>query len=273
MTESGRAIFLAVGNQKGGVGKTTTAINLIRAGVTLGLRVLAVDADPQGNLTKTLAPEYQGSGLERSLATVLDRTKNHSVLEVIVAAEWPGLDMVPGGSDALADTAQDLVVMKVGRESRLKRALAEIRGKYDLVVIDCPPSLDQLAINALTAADALVIVTEPGQFALDGLDRLLDTVELVREFTNPRLIVAGAIINGHSYTRRIDRWCNDIRTALGPLGIPVLDPPVQRVTWIAEAQEAGVGLDEWPNPKAAVLHEAYTAKLTAVLNFVKEHTQ
>lgn len=263
-------IRIAIGNQKGGVGKTTTTINLIRAGVTMGLKVLAVDADPQGNLTKTLAPQYQGSGIERSLATVLDRAKNDSLVEVIVPTEWADVDIVPGGGDVLADTAQNLVVMKAGRESRIKRALAEIDGKYDLVVLDCPPSLDQLAINAFTAVDALVIVTEPGLFALDGLDRLLDTIEVVREYTNPDLIIAGAIINGYQYTRRIDRWCNDIRDALGPLGVNVLDPPIQRATWIAEAQEAGVGLDQWPNPKATVLHEAYTAKLRTVLDTVKK---
>jgi len=82
----------------------------------------------------------------------------------------------------------------------------EVDGKYDVVLIDCPPSLDQLTINALTAADALLVVTEPGQYALNGLDRLLDTIEIVREYTNPSLIVAGVVINGYKYTRRMDRW-------------------------------------------------------------------
>jgi chromosome partitioning protein len=264
---------IAIANQKGGVGKTTTTINLIRSGTaSLGLRVLAIDADPQGNLTKALAPEYQGV-IERSLATVVGLTKNHSLLDVIVPTEWDGVDIVPGGGDELADAGQNLVVMKAGRESRIKRALTEIDGKYDLVVMDCPPSLDQLAINAFTAVDALVIVTEPGLFALDGLDRLLDTVDVVREYTNKDLFVAGAIINGYRYTRRMDRWCTDIRDALGSMDIPVLEPPIQDVTWIAEAQEAGLGLDQWPNPKATVLHEAYTAKLTAVLESIKKKSR
>lgn len=260
---------IALGNQKGGVGKTTTTINLIRAGVTSGYRVLALDADPQANLTKALAPEYHGV-IERSLASIMDRNKSTPMLDVIVPTEWDGVDIVPSGGDELADAAQNLVAMKAGREFRISKALGEIDGKYDLVMIDCPPSLDQLAINAFTAADALAIVTEPGLFALDGLDRLLDTVDVVREYLNRDLFVAGAIINGYRYTRRMDRWCSDIREALGPLGIPVLEPPVHEVTWIAEAQEAGYGLDQWPSPKASALHKDYVEKLEAIIASIKE---
>src|SRR5574340_122714 len=144
------ATIIALANQKGGVGKTTSVINLSRAAVTaFGLRVLVVDADPQGNVTKALAPDYQGS-LENSLATVLDKTKNGQIVDAIFQGEWSGVDVVPAGSDDLADAAQTLVTVKAGRESRLKRALAEVEDKYDLIFIDCPPSLDQLPINAFT---------------------------------------------------------------------------------------------------------------------------
>ncbi|MFZ2178917.1 MAG: ParA family protein [Rhodococcus sp. (in: high G+C Gram-positive bacteria)] len=261
------ATILAIANQKGGVGKTTSVINLTRAAVTeLGLRVLVVDTDPQGNATKSLAPEYQGS-LDQSLATVLDKTKNATIADATVAGEWPGVDVVPAGSDDLADAAQTLVTMKAGRESRLKRALAEVADKYDLILIDCPPSLDQLPINAFTAAHAVVIVTEPGQFALDGLDRLLDTIEIVQEYTNPQLVIAGAIINGYQRTNRMDRWCNDLRESLDA---PVLDPPIHRATWIAEATEAGRGLDEWNTPKASNLHRTYVEHLRNILDNVRK---
>lgn len=256
-------ITVAVANQKGGVGKTLTTVNLVRAAATQGLRVLAVDADPQANLSATLAPEYQGAGLEHSLATVLG--KSDPLAAAIVSSEWAAVDVVPAGGEDLADAQQTLVIQKAGRELRLRRALAGVTDAYDVVVLDCPPSLDQLTINALSAADSLVIVTEPGQYALNGLDRLLDTIDIVREYTNPALSIAGTIINGYSYTRRMDRWCADIRSATAALGIPVLDPPIHRLTWIAEALEAGVGLDEWPDPKAAVLHEMYVDKLRAVL--------
>ncbi len=262
---------LAVANQKGGVGKTLTTGNLVRAAAVEGLRVLAVDADPQANLTATLAPQYQGAGLEHSLATVLGKADR--IDAAIVASEWAGVDVLPSGGEDLADAQQTLVIQKAGRELRLRRALAGVAARYDLVVLDCPPSLDQLTINALSAADALVIVTDPGQYALNGLDRLLDTIEIVREYTNPALVVAGTIINGYSYTRRMDRWCADIRSAAAALGIAVLDPPVYRLTWIAEAQEAGVGLDQWPDPKAAALHEMYVEKLRAVMAVAGERTR
>ncbi len=262
---------VAVANQKGGVGKTLTTANLVRAAAGEGLRVLAVDADAQANLTATLAPEYQGAGLEHSLATVLG--SGDRLDAAIVASEWEGVDVVPAGGEDLADAQQTLVIQKAGRELRLRRALASVAARYDLVVLDCPPSLDQLTINALSAADALVIVTDPGQYALNGLDRLLDTIDIVREYTNPALVVAGTIINGYTYTRRMDRWCADIRSAASALGIAVLDPPIHRLTWIAEAQEAGVGLDQWPDPKAAVLHEMYVDKLRAVLAAVGERTR
>lgn len=259
-------ITVAVANQKGGVGKTLTTVNLVRAAAVSGLRVLAIDADPQANLTGTLAPDFQGSGLEHSLATVLGR--GDRLPAATVAAEWPGVDVVPAGGEDLADAQQTLVIAKAGRELRLRRALADFAGGYDLVVVDCPPSLDQLTINALSAADALVVVTDPGQYALNGLDRLLDTIEIVREYTNPALQVAGLIINNYTYTRRMDRWCADIRSAVTALGIPVLDPPIHRLTWIAEAQEAGVGLDQWPDPRGAALHATYLDKLHAVLGAV-----
>ena len=117
----------------------------------------------QANLTATLAPEYQGAGLEHSLATVLG--SGDRLDAAIVASEWEGVDVVPAGGEDLADAQQTLVIQKAGRELRLRRALASVAARYDLVVLDCPPSLDQLTINALSAADALVIVTDPGQYA------------------------------------------------------------------------------------------------------------
>ncbi len=257
------ATILAICNQKGGVGKTTTTVNLTRAAaIELGYKVLVIDCDPQGNLTKALAPAQQGN-LELSLAGILDKTKNTPILEVIVPADWAGVDLIPAGGDDLADAAQNLVTLKAGREYVLKRAVDTVRDNYDLILIDCPPSLDQLPINAFTAADSVVIVTEPGQFALDGLDRLLDTVEIVQEFTNPGLTIAAAIVNGYQNTNRMQHWYSELASSLDA---PVLSPPVQRATWIAEAQEAGKGLDEWNTPKATVLHATYADYLRTILD-------
>lgn len=263
---------IAFANQKGGVGKTTTTVNIARAAITdHGLKVLVIDADPQGNATKVLAPEHQGS-LDCSLATVLDKAKSTPMSDAIVASEWVGLDVAPAGSDDLADAAQSLVTMKAGRESRLKRAIAEIADRYDLILIDCPPSLDQLPINAFTAADAVVVVAELGQFALDGLDRLLDTIEIIQEYTNSDLKIVATIINDAQPTKRMEHWRSELGSILKqlPVPVPVLDPPVQRATFIAEAQEAGRGLDEWGSAKASVLHQTYVQYLTTILDSMRE---
>lgn len=263
---------IAFANQKGGVGKTTTTVNIARAAITdHGLKVLVVDADPQGNATKVLAPKHQGP-VDCSLATVLDKTKSTPMSDAIRVSEWANLDVVPAGSDDLADAAQSLVTMKAGRESRLKKAIADISDRYDLILIDCPPSLDQLPINAFTAADAIVVVAELGQFALDGLDRLLDTVEIIQEYTNPKLTIAAAIVNGVQNTKRMTHWRSELGSAFAQLPTPVavLDPPVQRATFIAEAQEAGQGLDQWGSTKASVLHQTYVQHLTTILNSICE---
>lgn len=261
---------IAFANQKGGVGKTTTTVNIARAAITdHGLKVLVVDADPQGNATKVLAPKHQGP-LDCSLATVLDKTKSTPMSDAIRVSEWANLDVVPAGSDDLADAAQSLVTMKAGRESRLKKAIADISDRYDLILIDCPPSLDQLPINAFNAADAVVVVAELGQFALDGLDRLLDTVEIIQEYTNPELTIAAAIVNGVQKTKRMGHWMNELQGALINLPAPVylLSPPVQRASFIAEAQESGRGLDTWGTVKARVLHQTYADYLTSILHSI-----
>ncbi|PBI95383.1 Chromosome partitioning protein ParA [Rhodococcus erythropolis] len=265
------SIVVAFANQKGGVGKTTTVVNIARAAITNHrLTVLVIDADPQGNATKVLAPNHQGS-LPHSLATVIGRTAHSPISTAAVASDWTGLDVVPSGGDDLANAAQDLVTMTAGRESRLKKAITEISDRYDLILIDCPPSLDQLPINAFTAADALVLVAELGQFALDGLDRLLDTVEVIQEYTNPELTIVAAIINDVQKTKRMDYWMRELRDSIAhlPEPVPVLDPPVQRATFIAEAQESGQGLDMWGTVKARVLHQTYADYLTSILQSIK----
>ncbi|MFI7163888.1 ParA family protein [Rhodococcus erythropolis] len=262
--------IIAFANQKGGVGKTTTTVNIARAAITEhGFKVLVVDADPQGNATKVLAPKHQGTQT-CSLATVLDKSNSSPISDAIRASEWANLDVVPAGGDDLADVAQSLVTMKAGRESRLKKAIAEISDRYDLILIDCPPSLDQLPVNAFTAADAVVVVAELGQFALDGLDRLLDTVEIIQQYTNSELTIAAAIVNGIQKTKRMDHWMSELQGALINLPAPVslLSPPVQRASFIAEAQESGRGLDTWGTVKARVLHQTYADYLTSILHSI-----
>lgn len=253
----------ALCNQKGGVGKTTTAVNLTRAAHLRGMRTLIVDLDAQANTTRTVLGGMPAPD-EESLADVLSARSDATAKDVIRETGWAGVDVLPSGGDALADVGGELVGMGPGREHRLREALDDVGGGYELVLIDCPPALDLLTVNGLTAADRLVIVTTASQFSLDGVARLLDTIEKVRRYSNPSVAIAGIIANQvEDRTRRQRHWLAEL-TAAAPA--PIWQPAVQKATWIAEAQEAGVGLDEWGTPPATVLAETYDGYLTKLLD-------
>ena len=263
-------LVVALCNQKGGVGKTTTALNLARAAFRRQVSVLVGDLDPQANTTTTLlghAPDAT-----ESVADVLSARSNATVTDVIVKTGWDHVDVLPSGGDTLADVGTELVTMGPGREHRLREALAPlaeptaevgIRGTgYELVILDCPPALDLITINALTAADKAVIVTTAALWSSDGIARLLSTLEMVRRYSNPALDAAGVIVNALERTRRQRHWYDELQ-ANSP--IQVWQPAVPKATWIAEAVEAGMGLDEWNTPAARVQLDAYDGFLTRIL--------
>ena len=248
-------------NQKGGVGKTTTVVNVARAAHLRGLRTLLGDLDPQANTTSTLLGKAPDPDAE-TVADVLSARSEATALDVIVPTGWPGVDVLPSGGDALADVGGELVTMGPGREHRLHEALAPLTG-YELVLLDSPPALDLLTINALTAASRIVIVTTASLFSADGIARLLATVEAVRRYANPRLRIAGVIVNAlEERTRRQRHWLQELITHAPA---PVWQPPVPKATWIGEAIEAGVGLDEWGSPAASVLAGVYDHYLDQLL--------
>src|SRR5687767_6024393 len=182
------ARIIAVANQKGGVGKTTTAVNLAATIASWGKRVLLVDADPQGNATSG-AGVQRGSfrrGLYHSL--VLDEP----ISSITLASVVPSLDVVPSNKD-LAGAEIELVEVEQ-REFRLKRALATVEPNYDYLIIDCPPSLGLLTLNALTAAKSLVVPIQCEYYALEGVTELFDTLARIRRLHNPGLMIEGLLL-------------------------------------------------------------------------------
>jgi chromosome partitioning protein len=179
----------ALVNQKGGVGKTTTAVNLSAYLATLGRRVLIVDADPQANASSSLG--IDPTTVARSLYDCLIR--HIPLLDVVLPTGQPNLDLVPS-APALAGAEVEMVSISA-REHLLRRLFEPVLGRYDHVMIDCPPSLGLLTVNALTAAsDGVIVPIQCEYLALEGLGRLWQTIQLVRESLNPRLFISGMVL-------------------------------------------------------------------------------
>jgi len=178
----------ALANQKGGVGKTTTAINLSAYLAAAGRKVLLVDIDPQANATSSLGVDKMA--LKRSIYDVL--IENEPAASVIMVTRRVNLDLLPS-SPILAGAEVELVSLQA-REGRLRRALKPILGQYDYILVDCPPSLGLLTVNALTAADGVIIPVQCEYLPLEGLSQLMRTLELVRSGLNPGLFIRGMLM-------------------------------------------------------------------------------
>ena len=179
--------IIAVANQKGGVGKTTTSINLGASLAAAKRRVLLVDLDPQGNAT--MGSGVDKRSVERSSYEVL--MGESTVEQVAVAVEHSSYSLLPANSDLTG--AEVALLEEIGREMRLRQALKPVRDNYDYLIIDCPPSLNMLTVNALVAADSVMIPMQCEYYALEGLSALLETVEKIRSLLNPNLRVEGLL--------------------------------------------------------------------------------
>ena len=201
--------IIAVANQKGGVGKTTTAINLSAALAAFDLRVLLVDLDAQANATSGLGFSRQKEG-PNSYDMLLSGDAENAVRQTA----FPNLCLLPSGRD-LVGAEIELVDMP-GREEKLKSALEPVRGRYDFLFVDCPPSLSLLTVNALTAADAVLIPIQTEYFALEGLTELMETIERVRGAFNPWLEIEGIVLTMFDERTNLARQVTeDIRSHFG----------------------------------------------------------
>ena len=181
--------IIAIANQKGGVGKTTTAINLAASLAVLEKNVLIIDADPQANTTSGLNFDPENSD-HRSLYEILIGQLKAD--DALVQTELPKLHMIPSHIDLVG--AEIELLDAPDRESILKKALAPIRDNYDVIIIDCSPSLGLITVNCLTAADSVMIPVQPEFFALEGLAKLIQTIRLVQKDINPALTIEGFVV-------------------------------------------------------------------------------
>jgi chromosome partitioning protein len=223
--------IIAIANQKGGVGKTTTSVNLAASLGVLEKKVLLVDADPQANATSGLGIEVDA--VEKGSYQVLEHTV--TAKEAIVATNSPNLDLIPAHIDLVAIEIE--LVDKTNREMMLRKALEPIKDEYDYIFIDCAPSLGLITLNALTAANSVIIPIQCEYFALEGLGKLLNTIKSIQKIHNPDLGIEGMLLTMYDSRLRLsNQVVDEVKKHFGNM---VFSTIIQRNVKLGEAPSFG----------------------------------
>ena len=245
---------IACANQKGGVGTTTTVVNLGSYLAVFDARVLIIDLDPQGNATSGLGLDR--NSIERSVYdAIIDGVE---LSELVVAGPIEGLDVIPSAI-ALAGAEVELAPVE-GRERRLRRLLVDIKDRYDYLLIDCPPSLGLLTVNALTAADSVLVPLQCEYYALEGLTQLLATLDLVRDHLNPDLAMKGVVLT--MFDGRTKLSADVAAEVRRHLGSRVFDTIIPRNVRLSEAPSHGMPITRYaPQSTGALAYAALATEL------------
>lgn len=245
--------IIALANQKGGVGKTTSSINLAASLAVLEYRTLLVDADPQANSTSGIGydPRTIKSSIYECIINELDPS------EAIQRTDTPNLDLLPAHIDLVG--AEIEMINLTNREYKMKAVLDKIRDNYDFIIIDCSPSLGLITINALTAADSVVIPVQCEYFALEGLGKLLNTIKIVQNRLNTSLQIEGILLTMYDVRLRLsNQVVEEVKTHFQEL---VFDTIIQRNTRLSEAPSYGISV---------IMHDANCKGAINYLNLARE---
>ena len=246
--------IIAVANQKGGVGKTTTTINLAASLATLEKTVLVVDADPQANASSGLGVDIKE--VDCSLyECIIDHT---DVKEAIYTTDIDGLDIIPSHID-LVGAEVEMLKIKNNREKMMKELLAPMRDEYNYILIDCAPSLGLITVNCLTAADSVIIPVQCEYFALEGISKLLNTIKIIKSKLNPRLEIEGFLLTMYdSRLRLANQIYDEVKRHFQEL---VFKTVIQRNVKLSESPSHGLPV---------ILYDAESAGAKNHLNLAKE---